>query len=53
MSGIRVLVVDDDALVRSGLVMILGGAPDIVVAGRPPTAMRRWAWSVRRHPTWC
>ena len=30
---IRVLVVDDDALVRSGLVMILGGAPDIEVVG--------------------
>ncbi len=30
---IRVLVVDDDALVRSGLVMILGGAPDIELVG--------------------
>ncbi len=28
------LVVDDDALVRSGLVMILGGAPDIEVVGQ-------------------
>ena len=31
---IRVLVVDDDALVRSGLIMILGGAPDIDVVGQ-------------------
>jgi len=31
---IRVLVVDDDALVRSGLVLILGGAPDIEVVGQ-------------------
>ena len=30
---IRVLIVDDDALVRSGLQMILGGAPDIEVVG--------------------
>jgi DNA-binding NarL/FixJ family response regulator len=30
---IRVLVVDDDALVRSVLLMILGGAPDIEVVG--------------------
>jgi DNA-binding NarL/FixJ family response regulator len=30
-SPIRVLVVDDDALVRSGLTMILGGAPDLEV----------------------
>jgi DNA-binding NarL/FixJ family response regulator len=31
---IRVLVVDDDALVRSGLVMILGGAADIELVGQ-------------------
>jgi DNA-binding NarL/FixJ family response regulator len=31
---IRVLVVDDDALVRSGLLMILGGAADIEVVGQ-------------------
>jgi DNA-binding NarL/FixJ family response regulator len=33
VNTIRVLVVDDDWLVRSGLVMILGGAPDIEVVG--------------------
>jgi DNA-binding NarL/FixJ family response regulator len=30
---IRVLIVDDDALVRSGLTMMLSGAPQIEVAG--------------------
>jgi DNA-binding NarL/FixJ family response regulator len=30
---VKVLVVDDDALVRAGLSMILGGAPDLVVVG--------------------
>ena len=32
--SIRVLIVDDDALVRSVLLMILGGAPDIEVVGQ-------------------
>ncbi len=32
--SIRVLVVDDDALVRSGLAMILGGAPDVELVGQ-------------------
>jgi DNA-binding NarL/FixJ family response regulator len=31
---IRVLIVDDDALVRSGLVLILGGVEDIEVVGQ-------------------
>jgi DNA-binding NarL/FixJ family response regulator len=30
---VRVLVVDDDALVRSGLAMMLGGSPDLEVVG--------------------
>ncbi|WP_428967003.1 response regulator transcription factor [Micromonospora fluostatini] len=30
---VRVLVVDDDALVRAGLSMILGGVPDLIVVG--------------------
>ncbi|GCE74971.1 response regulator [Cellulomonas biazotea] len=33
MTAVRVVVVDDDALVRAGLRMILGGAPDLDVVG--------------------
>ena len=33
VSPVRVLLCDDDPLVRSGLRLILGGAPDIEVAG--------------------
>ena len=34
---IRVLIVDDDALVRSGLTMMLSGAPQIEIAGEART----------------
>ena len=30
---IRVLIVDDDALVRSALTLMLGGSPDLIVVG--------------------
>ena len=33
VSPIRLVIVDDDALVRSGLALILGGNPDLEVAG--------------------
>ncbi|MEA2193083.1 MAG: hypothetical protein QOI73_3204, partial [Solirubrobacteraceae bacterium] len=34
MAGlIRVLIVDDDALVRAGLSMMLGGAADLEIVG--------------------
>ena len=38
---IRVLLADDDALVRAGLALILGGSSAIRSSARPPTAARR------------
>lgn len=34
MNPIRLVIVDDDALVRSGLALILGGSPDLEVVGQ-------------------
>ena len=45
---IRVLVVDDDALVRSGLAMILGGAPDVELVGQAEDG-RAGVAAVREH----
>ena len=36
-AAVRVLVVDDDPLVRAGLTMVIGGSPDITVVARPAT----------------
>jgi DNA-binding NarL/FixJ family response regulator len=47
---IRVLVVDDDALVRSGLQMILGGAPDIEVVGQAVDGRSGIAAAREHHP---
>ncbi|MDT4951593.1 MAG: hypothetical protein QOJ37_4188 [Pseudonocardiales bacterium] len=47
MTPVRVLIVDDDALVRSGLGLMLGGAPEIELVGEAsdgaevPDAVRR------------
>ena len=35
-SPIRVVIVDDDALVRSALTLLLGGLPDLAVVGEAP-----------------
>jgi DNA-binding NarL/FixJ family response regulator len=46
---IRVLVVDDQALVRSGFRMILDAQPDIDVVGEAETGARRSS-SLRSPP---
>jgi DNA-binding NarL/FixJ family response regulator len=47
---IRVLVVDDQELVRDGLRTILAGQLDITVVASPLTAPRRSAWPASSGP---
>lgn len=48
LTPVRVLVVDDDALVRSGLAMILGGAPDLLLVGQAANGREALA-AAREH----
>ena len=50
---VRVLLVDDDALVRAGLRIILSSAEDIEVVGRPTTETARSPPSASTDPTSC
>lgn len=45
---IRVLLVDDQAIVRKGIRALLAEIPGIEVVGKPPTASKRWP----RPPPW-
>ena len=52
--AIRVLLVDDDALVRAGLSMMLDGADGIDVVGEAGGRRRRCPPRSTRTPrTWC
>ena len=44
---IRVLLADDQALIRVGLRMLIDSAEDMEVAARPRTAPRRSGWPPR------
>lgn len=50
---IRVLLVDDQNLVRQGVRSLLSLADGIEVSARPVTAARRWRSSRSSIPTWC
>ena len=50
---VRVLLVDDDDLMRAGLRSVLSSDDTIEVAGEAGPAARRWTASARRSPTSC
>ena len=50
---IRVLVVDDHAILRDGIRSLLERQPDILVVGEAGTARRPWIEPRRWPPTWC
>lgn len=50
---IRVLLADDQLLVRAGFRALLDAQPDIEVAGRPPTARRPYVWCANCDRTPC
>ncbi|GAB3896389.1 hypothetical protein GCM10027612_50730 [Microbispora bryophytorum subsp. camponoti] len=50
---IGVLIADDDPLVRAGLVMMLGGAPDIRVLAQAGDGAEVLPLAAGTTPTWC
>jgi DNA-binding NarL/FixJ family response regulator len=51
MTPVRLLVVDDDPLVRSALVLMLGGQPDLVVVGEAGDGREALRRVDELHPT--
>ncbi len=49
----RVVVADDQDLVRSGFKLILMSYDGIDVVGERATATKRWNWLRGCIPTWC
>ena len=50
---IRVVIADDQELVRAGFAMVIGSQPDMAVVGQRAMARKRWLWRRRCIPTWC
>ena len=50
---IRVLVADDQALVRAGFAELIEATDGLEVVGGPPTALRPWTRRDACSRTWC
>ena len=53
LQRIRVVIADDQELVRAGFAMVIGSQPDIQVVGQAAMAPRRCRWPNRCTPMWC
>lgn len=52
--SIRVIIADDQELVRAGFAMVIGSQPDMEVVGQAPDgAPKPWRWRNPCIPTWC
>ena len=49
----RVLIADDDDLMRAGLIELLHGDPSIEIAGQASTGREAVERTRRLDPTWC
>ncbi len=50
---IRVVLVDDHAVVRAGLAQLIAGAGDIEVVGTASDGAEALGWCASTVPTWC
>ena len=49
---LRLLVADDQPIIRRGLALMLDAEPDIEVVGQAADGQRRWSWRTPCTPTW-
>ena len=50
---VRVLIADDQALVRAGFRMVVDAREDLEVVGEAAEGRRRWPWPPSSTPTSC
>lgn len=50
---IRVVIADDQELVRAGFAMVIGSQPDMAVAAQARDGAEAWRWRKRCILTWC
>ena len=51
--SIRVIIADDQELVRAGFAMVIGSQPDMEVVGQASDGAQAVALAESLHPEWC